>query len=316
MLRSMRTRRGFTLIELLVVIAIIALLIGMLLPAVQKVRASALRTASVNNLRQLGTASHNYASANNSAMPSGGANNGTFFTLLPYLEQDGVYAAPAATAKASVIKTLVNPGDQSSTSPSATITTTTYQLPDFTPVTTVTPVGLTSYAWNASWFNGTLKLAAVTDGTSNTIMFSERLMNCGGTLNPWYGAGAPLTLGGTLGGGTLGGGTLGGGTLGGGTLGGGTLGGGTLGGGGGTLGTTIAFMPAGPLVIANLGATSTACVSTASSSTTAGAITICLGDGSVRTVAYAAGSTPASTGITTWEAALTPNGGELLGSGW
>jgi len=199
MLRVKR-HRGFTLIELLVVIAIIAILIGLLLPAVQKVRQAAARMTCSNNLKQLGVGIHNYASSYQDALPAltsstgapkfGNYQGGILITLLPYIEQDSLYQ-----------KAIANPGNTWDTSAGTVavrqVQVKTYQCPsDFTLSSGWS--GAQVNAWMGASYGANFQVFGtsraggnadapqynvgnIPDGTSNTIAFGETYSATGST---------------------------------------------------------------------------------------------------------------------------------------
>ena len=168
-------RPGFTLFQLLLVLAVLAILVGLLLPAVQKVREAAARAQSQNNMKQIGIACHNYLSVYNVFPP--GVDDKHFSAaakLLPYIEQDNLYKAidfkkPAedkanADVRAAILKTYLSPLDPVPSGP-----------------------GAGNYLFNAGskyplkgndglfYLDSKVKLADITDGTSNTLLTGETL---------------------------------------------------------------------------------------------------------------------------------------------
>jgi prepilin-type N-terminal cleavage/methylation domain-containing protein len=196
--------RGFTLIELLVVIAIIAILIGLLLPAVQKVREAAARTQSQNNLKQMTLALHNcndtYGKLPCCAgyFPTPGtyttwqpSSHGTLqYFLLPFMEQTNVYNSISNWSWNSnnlIVKTFVAPGDPSM--PGNYLTWGSRGASSYAANGFVfgDAQGTLGYWTGNTWQPGSVPSgdggyaripATIPDGTSNTIAFGERFCIC------------------------------------------------------------------------------------------------------------------------------------------
>jgi len=221
-MREYRRRPGFTLVELLVVIAIIAILIALLLPAVQKVRESAMRTRCSNNLRQLGLGCLLF-NDHNKYMPRGGSDGPTqtccdatertgwtwCYFITPYIEMSNVYNNPSdAAVGAALINIFYCPtrrapqsyggsgrcdyagnGGSSNSPPSSTETGSADR--------SLGKDGVFMRQWSTlgrpagSPPDQTRRLRQITDGASNTIMLGERQLHpttfgiAGGDNEPW-----------------------------------------------------------------------------------------------------------------------------------
>ncbi len=283
-----RRWRGFTLIELLVVIAIIAILIGLLVPAVQKVRAAAARMSCSNNLKQQTLGCVNMADTFSGKLPpsiglypntnaaAGGGDGGLYFHLLPFIEQQNLYNASSGADGRNgnlqtfnqwnmpankLVKTYVCPSDHTS--------------PQIGPQNGYASYGVNGqiFRHNYNWGGVGLALypASIADGTSNTIFFTDKLAYCAsGNYNQVYWPDwGPVIMSSDEDGAT----------------------------------------PANSFPQVTPGGYPANCSGIAPSSDHSGGLNVAMADGSVRFVSR-------NVSVATWWAAVTPANGDIPGSDW
>jgi len=215
-----KARRAFTLIELLVVIAIIAVLIGLLLPAVQKVREAAARIQCAAKLKQIMTATHNYASNNDGKLPAAckrfremdpvlqaannegrGSGQNYLAMLLPYMEQDPIYKAgttlnitqrafwegptpgtASGTVRTAQMKAYQCPADSTLSGGYSSIQVGSWMGSSYAGNYQVFGTGRDT-GWGTSYL-AVYSVANLPDGASNVVGIAERMSACG--LSPSY----------------------------------------------------------------------------------------------------------------------------------
>jgi type II secretory pathway pseudopilin PulG len=186
-----RLRPAFSLFELLVILAILGLLMALLFPALFKVRQAADRAKSVNNLKQLALACHNYHDVNGALPPGNDANNySAAARLLPYVEQDNVYKL---LMKKTTSDNLKKPVTDKANDQVRQIVIPVFLSPNDPLMQVKANIGATNYLFNAGakpalkdndgifYQDSKIKFADITDGTSNTWMIGETLKGDGGT---------------------------------------------------------------------------------------------------------------------------------------